>query len=427
MKAFVSLKLSPFKLNKQLNFLHLHLERNYDWNSFFKYLNDFEQLIQLELNVNAYIRDPFTLILPNLNVLYVRGCIHHNTSFVLNTPKLEVLDCGEISNVQVEHPETIKQLKCDFSFDANSMAIFKKVQVLDLSCTNSYFDGFTLTNWPELKELHLSIDGHDDFLEKRKKWEEISARVSSVFDQKVKRKELKFYLHDVLMVNYKQLDDYDLELELFWMKNWKLLRCKYALSALPFNKLMKLRVELSTEFLKQFPGIQLITATGPVVARDRFEWLLQNASEVRKLWLTNTGLEQAAMERLPKLNNRLTDLKLKKCQINNFDFVLQFEQLQNFETDQKFDSLNWAAKAFRELKQLKEVNFRTNIGPVRIYRSAEDKYMLSIQRDHQWDLKWDELVLFYDQKRADAPDLESSESDSRSRSGSDSGSDSDSD
>ena len=413
-KAFASLKSSPFKLNKQLKFLHLHLGCDYDptLSAFVKLLNDFEQLIQLELNVKSYIRVPTTLILPNLKVFYVRGCskVYH-----LKTPKLEVLTCGEISQMQVEHPETIKQLKCDYCVNPNSMSIFKNVQVLDLYCTNTDFDEITLTNWNELKELHLSISSHDQLIRRENSWGDCAGTVYDVLHQKaeLKREELKVYLEDVLVVGDKQLPDYDLPLELFWVKNWKLLRCNYDLTELPFNEFMEMSVEQSNEFLKRFPRFRRITATGSLIARDRFEWLLQNALEVRELWLTNTGLDQAAMEHLLQINGRLTDLRLKKCQINNFDFVLQFEQLQRFKTDQEFDSLNWPAKVFGKLKQLEIFHFRTNNAPVEIHRYAKDKYSLTVQRDYKWGLKWDELVYLYDQKRA-APiaSLSSSESDS---------------
>ena len=199
-----------------------------------------------------------------------------------------------------------------------------------------------------------------------------------------------------------------------WFKNYRLLRRDSypAVTFVNFNKLMELDVELSSDFFDRFPRIQELIATGPV-ERDRFEWFLLNATAVRELELTNTSLDQTFMDRLPKMNSRLTGLEVNESSrlITDFNFVLQFEQLQLFETDRELGSLDLAAQAFRQLNELQIFHFRAGSEIVQIDRlsSIKSAYNLEFTPENcgastrpfcKKNLKWTELVALYDQRRA---------------------------
>ena len=414
--AFSSVKSSSPKLDQQLKFLHVHLNVVTDFD--FEILNAFKQLVHLEVRLatksDARTADT-TLVLPNLKVLDV----HHyqkQHSYVLNTPKLEVLACKEIERVRVEHPETIKQLECDYR-GVNHLAKFKNLEVLTCSCLRNDLNPISLSDWKRLKELNLSsIFGWPNPAYYR----QFRSSLINLMRQRtaLKRDELKLYLEDVLLVDEKQLLDYkNMARRELLFKYYQLLRRDSYPGVLDvnFNRLMELDVELSTDFFRRFPGIEFLEATGPV-DRDDFEWFLENATALRSLNLENTLLDQAFMDRLPSITSQLTNLEVLESSglVTNFNFVLQFEQLVVFETDRQLGSLDLVAQAFRQLNELATFHFRAGNECVEIWRftPGKDEYILSFwtvsdnnkagtQTFERKNLKFAELATVYDQRRAE--------------------------
>ena len=407
--AFASLKSSPFKLNEQLKYLHVHLGHRFDLNSLSKHLTDFRQLEHLEIR-GSYQTKTVTLILPNLKMLYI-GYQRRGPSFILNTPKLEVLKCYVISRIQVEHPETIKRLECGYHGEPYQVDKFKNVQVLILNSLVRNFGAIynCLSDWVHLRELHLNATLYDhDVLSGRRKgplnWNSVLFCVMSE-RAKLKREELKLYTHGVLLIDEEQLNYYgSIPLTGFCVRNYRHLYRDSYFEPIELDYKWIADLELSSEFFVRFPRIQRLIATGPV-ERDRFEWFLQNATELTYIRLTNTSLDQAFMERLPKLISRLGSLKLcGSCgQITNFDFILQFEQLWCFKTKQDLGSLDLATKAFKQLEKLCFFEFKAGNQSIDIYRPSTDKgnYNLSIQDFRKENLKWNEVVALYEQMTAE--------------------------
>ena len=169
---------------------------------------------------------------------------------------------------------------------------------------------------------------------------------------------------------------------------------------------MNLDLELSTDFFVRFPQIKELIATDPV-EQDDIEWFLKNASALRTLKLIGTSLDQAFMDRLPSISRRLTRLKVTGVSslVNNFYFILRFEQLRVFETDRQIGSLELAASAFEKLKKLKNFRFRSGFEYVEIDRFQGDYAMrFSIVEDNQtfsqMKLSWTDLAALYQQRRA---------------------------
>ena len=414
-KVFASVDSSPFKLN-ELKFLHVHMSvyynsSNYNLNSLCKHVNHFRQLEHLEIRAvdRRNRREPITLVLPNLKVLYV-GLELRRARFILKTPKLEVLKCGDISRIQVEHPETIKRLRCEYNARPDEVDMFKNLQVLILYSRVRRFGDIRLSNWMHLRELHLNVICYDYEIIREAALIDCKSQLLLIMHQKaeLEREELKLYAEDVLIIDEQQMDDYGrLSTIPFWIKNYRrLYRDSYpqlGLTDLEFNALAN--IELTGEFFDRFPKICRLTATGPV-KRNRFEWFLYNATQLTHLSLTSTLLDQSFMERLPKLCSRLQHLKLNACRglITNFDFILQFEQLEVFRTDQELGSLDLPTKAFRQLKGLESFGFQAN-RPVEIdrhkfVRDGHTLYRLSFSDFREEELKWDEMVALYEQRMA---------------------------
>ena len=421
---------SSLKLDQQLKFLHVHLQRtpaDFD----IEILNTFKQLVHLELGLRPR-KNQLTLTLPNLKVLNVRFGLD-KCSFVLKTPKLEILVCFLITNIRAEHPETIKRIECD-CLDTNDLAPFENLQVLICHCGFDVLDGIRLSNWSALNELHIRSESLEEVAEDEPDFDEFRSSLLNLMRNrtKSKREELKLYLEEVLLVNpVEQLagcfqHPYTIDgftgkktsklthgKDLWLLKNFRLLhRDSYPhLTLVRFGELMKLDVELSGDFFDRFPRIRVLVVSGPV-DRDRFEWFLQHATAVRKLVLNNASLDQTFMDRLPQINDRLTSLTVNEsCLIKNFDFILQLKQLREFETDRRLDSLDLPERAFRQLNELERFDFRAGREGAQIGRCSRIKNDYSLrfyakknepsgsQTFRRDNLNWAELVTLYDQRR----------------------------
>ena len=405
-------KLSLFKLNQRLKFLNIHLRNN---ESIYMILNNLEQLIHLEILSSINSSEKMTLALPNLNVFAIRG----QDSIILKTPKLEVLRC-KMSKIQLEYPETIKRLECPNCSrdDLGGLTKLSSLETIHIEF-GGRLDGIRLSDLADLKELHITCDMMhypSVYVELRRSLLRLMHERSALL-----RDELKMYMNDVLLVDSKQFPNYvrmQAEgLDEFKFTNYRLLlRHSYpAITCVDFNGLTELDFEISEDFFVRFPRIQKLTAYG-LVDQEQFEWFLQNATALNSLQLTQTRLDQAFVDRLPKLCSRLARLELYEPSglITNIQFLLQFEQLEVFETDRPLHSFDLAA-AFRQLEKLERLLCPAGDAFIRIQRSSplEDNYSLCffgetcdgkpIQRFATFDqenLSWAQVAALYEQRKA---------------------------
>lgn len=419
-KVFYFLKLSPLKLDQQLKFLFIDLSEGLD----FEMLNWFQGLVYLRIGHYFRRKDRTTsnlLDLPNLQVLKIR----ESDRFVLKTPKLEVLACVEVGNFQIEHPQTIKWLDCGYE-GKNHMAIFKNLEVLD--CTYKWGDlnQLSLSDWQHLKELNMIV--YRWFGNYSKSHNRLTSWLLKAMNQRTATTKPKLYAEDVLLLDAKQLAaDHGILISdnRFKFRNYQLLRRNFCSEVkVNFNELVNLNVGLSSDFFRRFPNIKHVSTTGPV-DRDQFEWFLKNATAVLDLTLTSSSLDQAFMANLPKLNSRLTALRVNGDTdlVINFNFILQFERLRIFKTDKQFSSsLDLAAKAIKKLNDLEYFQFRKGVDLVLIHRDLPPIFLyyhrffprptptkfnlvfLGLKKGRvvgetfrQNDLEWHELAKLYDQ------------------------------
>ena len=426
LNAFKSAKPSPFELD-QLKFVHIR--DNGSSNALYKALKGLKQLIHLEIVSEHLSGTRRTLILPDLKVLV----IENQPCVVLMTPKLEVLRCDDVSRVQFKYPETIKWLECSKGYrDLAKLSNLEAFHVL--LGTYSVLD-VHLSDLPGLKELHFIIVDLRDLDEED--YEEFRSKLPRIHHQRsaLQRDGLKLYLNDVLLDDSNLIraldvlldpsiadeEEEDLEDRVneaessFKFMNYRqLLRDSYPkVNSVNFSQLMRLDFEISEDFFDRFPRIQELTATS-IVDREKFEWFLRNATALRVLKLTETYLNQTFFDHLPKLSSRLTRLVVGESLgfVINFKFLLQFEQLEEFETNQPLHSFLLAAAAFRQLAKLKSLQFRTGDSLAKIQRSSalKDDYSLLffdiddddieatdvIETFYRKNLSWTQLAALYD-------------------------------
>lgn len=411
--AFSSVKSSPFKLDQQLKFLHVHLKSTADLD--FKLLSWFKQLVQLEIRSTTQNNNtkPETLILPNLKVFDIR-CCDDKLAYVLKTPKLEVFACKYLDKIQVQHPETIKQLVCDHH-DVSLMAKFESLERLDCFCD---LDLSLLSAWKNLKELNLSIVV--SWLNTRS-YNQLKTSLTNLIRQRtaLKKNELKLYLQDVLLLDAGQLVNYSQMHDLFQLKNYRLLRnASYPqVIDVDFGRLMQLDFELDVDFFDRFPAIEDITVSEPVDSEDLC-WFLENANALNSLTLENASLDQTFMDRLPNISPNLSRLEINETNprlIVNFNFILLFKELHTLMTDRQLDSLDLAAKAFQQSNEFCFFQFRAGREFVEIthFSAIPNDYTLTFVEAeganegnrtlHRTGLSWPELAVLYEQRTAAAP------------------------
>ena len=426
-KALVSAKSSPFKLHQQLKFLHFRSRGTFD----FKIFNDLKQLVHLEFHSWAPIKQ--TLALPNLKVLSL-SC---GGSPVLNTPKLEVLRCDQIGNIELKYPQIIKRLECGrIDFNHPNLTKLNNLEALGCSLNEARLNEVPsrLSNWTGLKELHLEFDFTCGNCENESDHERIRGSLTRILQKRasLKRDDLKITLNDMLLTDEEHLPNFEIyirpdhikrksDLEEwvnsvdtpFRLMNYKLIYyTDFQVNEVDFCELAELNFEISEDFFERFPRIRLVIAKNPV-DQGIFEWFLQNATELRELELSQSNLDQAFFDRLPKLASRLTHLMVYGSfgLVTDFQFLLHLKQLEKFEGDRALHSLDLAATIFRESQTLKSFCIRTDHEFMQIERdsAAEDDYSLQFfaiednevgaQTFCQENLKWSELATLYDSRR----------------------------
>ena len=418
-------KSSHFNLNQKLKFLHLSVSK--DSYSAFRALGSLKQLVHLEIRADTYSSEKTrTLALPNLRIF----AIESRDPVILKTPKLEALRCV-MNRIQIEYPKTIKRVECLDSHQHycgfGDLPKLSSLETLHVELSyGSALEKVCPSDFPDLKELHIMCSLQNRY---GRNYEELQSLMLDRIHEKnaLQRDELKLYLNDVLLVEDDQLlrfnpmllhrHDPEVQIEnCFKFMNYRLLRRDSypEITYVYFNQLMRLDFEISEDFFDRFPQIQELTASG-LVDRDQLEWFLQNVTALSVLKLTDTRLDQTFVDGLPKLCSRLTRLKFNESSdlVTNFQFLLQFEQLEMFETNRPLHQFDLASTAFRQLAKLKSLQFRTGWESVNIEReikrpSLEDNYSLrffrTLKRDlHQTlfekNLSWSQLEALYEQRR----------------------------
>lgn len=401
-KEFAALKPSQFKLNQQLTSLHIRLDQMFS----FRTLTAFKKLAHLELNLLTSDRRTRTLALPELRVLKL---VCFRSSFLLKTPKLEVLCCDHIDDLRFECPQTIKRLESDY-VGADFMGKFSNVEMFKVKNKVFGLDPALLSAWKHLQEFDIA----DSCLHLNSP-EAFKSSLSAILRQsKTSSAELKFFLDDVQLIDESQLDHYEpnrTRRSNFKLKNHQFLRAPdYDLLSISYNDFRSSVSAMTSDFFEKFPRIRLVKAIGPVNP-DEFKWFLMHTKRLSCLKLINTSLDQAFMDSLPSIldPDQLTYLKVDERYPIDFSFILRFRMLFEFESNQA--SFDLAAKVFRKRPCLRRFQFKDDDEYVEIHRSTSisDAYDLKIYRQVddepirkrtccELDLKWARLMGVWEQR-----------------------------
>ena len=409
LSKFASLKPSQFGLNQRLKFLCVFMRSSVDFDT--DTLNGFEQLVHLEFDWSGLFQKPtksFELRLRNLRTLSLGNLVYDR--LVLKTPLLEVLQLETIATVQIEQPESIKKLCCQYE-NAAVLAKFKNVELFRCGWISEPLDSDLLSVWKNLKELDLDLElSIIDY-------NQLRSSLMQILNQRtaLRREGLNIYLNNIRLIGAGQLENHDRmqNREKFQIKNYKFIREGFRfdlyLFEVNYNNLLNLvGGEISGEFFEKFPDIQIVVVSG-VVDPDRFSWFLKNARDLTDLILadfTNTSLNQEFLDSLPSVAARLHQLEIRGASnsLINFDFIFQLKVLINFRTDRQLEQpLVLAAKAFRSIALFHLFEFGSRLYERVCIRkelsSDEMRFELVLNGETENDnMTWTELQALFEQK-----------------------------
>ena len=334
-------------------------------------LNQFSQLLHLEVDVESLGEFKVSLHLPRLQVLAFRSNGHHLS---IDCPELQVLLYDREPNgdhLDVKHPETIRKLAANLL--APKLIPFKSVECL-VTREFRMISKDTVESLPALKELHFNVNFHEYFHSNRnvRSIDEIQQTLSGFLGdlQKMRKRQIKFTFAglrlskgDVIDFGWDPNRQFQMVLnERIYMKNYGLIDPDAELDFIHtfnYNEMMKnVTGEFPPCFDEKFKAITQIDAWNDVHDEDHFLWFLKSLKSVRKLELGCPGLSQYFYDQLPEAAPLLTqltlidDLKEDVLELN-LDFIGRFPRLKRFESEQAltFSSISSLADHFDKLKE----------------------------------------------------------------------------
>ena len=196
-------------LNLGQNLRRLHLNFSDLPCSKMQNFNSLVQLEQLEIEC-CYLIELCTLTLPNLKIFKFHSRHRYRPGTLkMKTPKLEALDCDDLSVIEIDQPEAIKHLKTELYH--NRLEEFKNLEVLecgDIQNVNKEI----LSILSKLKVLCVyEIDAKKLEIEESRN---LISKMSFIMKQKLvlRRTELKVYLQGVRLTDGNNLDAFKLDL-----------------------------------------------------------------------------------------------------------------------------------------------------------------------------------------------------------------------
>ena len=372
-------------------------------------LNRFQQLVHLEICTASFDREKVYLKLPKLKVLVW----NFNWPVSIDCPELSTLVYAgeEASQLEVEHPETIRKLQTYMI--GEKLAPFKSVE----SLVTENFEAInkaTLLSLPALKEL--CYDRSIEFVFQMESREGVGTinrmkRKLSEFLDEVKTlrgSDFRFTFAGLQLTNVKlgQIDfgvqvDGRIERvsnEYVYMKNYHLIEpgALHFISGVEYPDLASnLTGEFPHCFSQKFTGIEWVSATAEVQDADRFLSFLKSLRSLGRLGLVNTGLSQEFYDQLPASASSLRRFVLAEYWTNelklNFDFLAELSGLSELgiHTPLCFKSLPSVVRSLGRLgPQIEECSFYVQLskGNVLIEKTRE--------RGLDWNIIKDETVLF---------------------------------
>ena len=369
-KDSISLKMfdsyrSVLNLDQNLRRLHLNITDL----TYYK-MQMFNSLVQLDqLEIECYYFHNCTLTLPNLRIFKFRPQCEFQ-KLKMKTPKLEALDCDDLTIIEIRQPETIKHLKTELYH--SSLEEFKNLEVLDCGEIRNV-NKEILSILSKLKVLCVyEIDAKKLEIEESRN---LISKMSFIMKQKLvlRRTELKVYLQGVRLTDGNNLDVFKLDLDntKFQLENYaNLYNSLHFIDCVNYSDLTALTEQIPDDYfnkLFQVRGVEITTK----VNRDHFIWFASKLNFLDSLMFKNASLDQSTIDHLLDFCD-LVCLAVNEDQpLNlNFDCILKCKRLTLFKTDQPFPgSFDLALKAFSRLTKLKYFIFRKDDETVAIQRN----------------------------------------------------------
>ena len=360
-------------------------------------LNQFKQLVHLELTTNSFRKMRAHLNLPRLKVLAFHR-FNLCCALFIDCPLLSTLVyCGEEGDanlLKLKHPETVRKLVTDM-VDPKWLAQFRNVECL-VTRKFEAINEATLIFLPALRELHYNRDIERVFvlIESHKEIgtvDRLKQMLGEFLDEakKLRGDDFRFRFAGLQLTNMAvEQIDFGLQVdarneverackEHVYMKYYHLIepgaidfvhnihytRLFYHLQC--HGLLSDVTGEFLGCFSKKFTDIEHVRATAEVEDVDHFRCFLKSLRSLRSLVLEKTALGQEFYDQLPTLANPLRRLFLMDghCEKGlklNFDFLSKLSRLSMLEIHPpvSFESLRSLA---RGLDRLEECGFSVRL------------------------------------------------------------------
>ena len=310
--------------------------------------NSLVQLEQLEIECDSFYN--LTLTLPNLKTFKIVAREFLYQRFKVKTPKLEALDCDDISVIELDQPETIKHLRTKV-YDSELEKLIN-LEVLECGGIES-INKEILSILSNLKVLLLYERDFDYFgIEPPRN---LVRNMSFIMKQKLvlRRTELKVYFQGVQLTG-NNLDDIDLGISntQFQVENYdNLYSSLYFIDYVNYSDLTRLMKPIPNDYFNKFFQILSVEVTTKV-NKDHFIWFMSKLNFVQSLFLKNASLDQSMIDSLLRSCD-LVFLAVDQDQELNFDYILKCKRLFYFKTNQAFEnSFDLAIKAYSRLTEL---------------------------------------------------------------------------
>ena len=321
---------SSFNLKDSLERLHI---RRYGHN-YFKLSNlaGFNNLQELDIDCQIH-NVHLTLELPKLRMLRLTK-IYDEFDLHLKAPtKLEILDSEYLHQLEIDHPESIKQLRiCRIDEEElPQLAAMKNLEYL------------------QIREVSIKIIQLEDILSVFKNLKHLqfdNSHVSNVYMRDylknvlvdaLQRPNFKLYLEGVELVDSRKVDEYysSETIQDFLMQNINLLNGDLSnIDRIYFNSLFNSTVNnrILTNYVSKLCNIREVKANGKVNV-EYLIWLLKKLDHLEELGLDQTELSQTFFDHtLPDICPNLVRLSIRSRSnlIKQINFLEKFGLLLYF-------------------------------------------------------------------------------------------------
>ena len=329
----------------ELFMLDPELAREFD----FGMLSEFNQLSFLRIQGFLPMDELKTLSLPKVESLYISEYRRGVYLFKVDAPKLKFLSFGDLNNIELVHPESIRTIlsdECDYS----TLCKFKNLEDMQCAVYLELKDDI-LSKLVHLRELHIDFPFLPSYFTEEE-FEVLKATLKEIIKQRelLKRPDFLLTWRNVKLMNTEQLDvGYRLVRNLFSFpaKNYRFLLEKHRFSYHLMPDRLYLNYgylkegldggELRPDFFEKF-NVSYVEVTYEVEDPEDFLSFLKSVPKLKGLNLNSSALSQAFLERLadelPEVQPDIKELFVFDTRTElDLRFIMKFENLEYFQTD----------------------------------------------------------------------------------------------